>query len=124
MRPLPVVDPHHPDPPDAVLARLRAALADPSGICEGHAGKRELSLKPRGAGAHAFVPWASLNVRVDGEGTRIRGRIDPQPHLWTFFVALYAVGVFIYSGEITLGLVQWTLNDPARPPAAPPARCT
>jgi len=97
MKHRPLVSVEVPEPPDVVLERFRAELAEPAAPCSGHVGRAELSLRIADPNLHTWSPWLSLEVRPHEDGTLLRGRMGPQPELWTMFV-------FVYSAEVALGL--------------------
>lgn len=80
------------DPPDAVLARLRAALrAAPDGLVQGQMGGTHLGLNIREDARHFWSPWLDAHVDPHPDGALIRGRLMPHPSIWTFYIGLYAV---------------------------------
>ncbi|MEZ4236996.1 MAG: hypothetical protein R3F59_12755 [Myxococcota bacterium] len=112
MRERPVVDLVTPLPAEEVLARFAQRLIPDDRPCDGHVGRRELSLLVREADRHVFSPWLSLEVTPGPEGTEMRGHFGPHPNLWSLFVALYATQVFVFLGGTMFGWVQLQMGDP------------
>jgi uncharacterized integral membrane protein len=54
-----------------------------------------------------------LNLEVEDEpdGSVIRGRFSPHPHVWTMFMAVYILLAIIALGGLSYGMVQYTLGQ-------------
>jgi hypothetical protein len=52
-----------------------------------------------------------LEVEPHEEGSRLRARIGPHPHVWTLFVGLHAFVGFSGLGGVMYGLSQWTAGE-------------
>ncbi|MEM1414455.1 MAG: hypothetical protein AAGH15_06125 [Myxococcota bacterium] len=107
--------------PDEMMSVLRSGIAETSDVA-GHVFERHADL--------AFVPerrtlWSPYlvvelrNAEGDPHGTlradeapRVVGRFSPQPSVWTFFTAVYAIIVFAGIGAAIWGLSAWTLGRP------------
>jgi len=93
--------------PAAVLAALRAAL-------DGHTGVHGLVLDDDGKveliltedRVRFWSPQLSALVSASGEGTRIKARFGPHPHIWGLFLAGYAIGILLSAACLLFGLVQ------------------
>jgi len=60
-----------------------------------------------------WTPHLSLRLDHEGEGSSIFGRFAPKPEIWTFFMFLYVLVLFIILFGATFGYVQWASNEPA-----------
>ncbi|MDT8341049.1 MAG: hypothetical protein RQ751_06010 [Longimicrobiales bacterium] len=60
-----------------------------------------------------WTPHLSLRLDHEHEGSSIFGRFAPRPGVWTFFMFLYALVVFLILFGATLGYVQWASNERA-----------
>lgn len=68
-------------------------------------------------GSEELRPWSpQLTVKLfeDGDGSRLEARFGPHPHLWTLYVALYAMMTFgaiaalmFGSAQLTMGVSPW-----------------
>ncbi|TNE87730.1 MAG: hypothetical protein EP330_17365 [Deltaproteobacteria bacterium] len=109
MRERPEVDLHVAIPPSEALVRLEKGLVE-CVDCVGHVGRAEASFLLSEKHRHVFSPYLSLEVRPEGEGSRLKGRFGPEPHLWTLFVAIYAsFCVMLLAGSV-YGSVQVALG--------------
>jgi hypothetical protein len=110
MRDRPLVDIEVQLPPEAVMDRFRSCLQGGQCTCEGHVGRKELSLVLRGEERHVFSPWLSLEAHEWRGGTRLRGRFGPHPNLWTLFVFVYSTWVAVFIGGAVFGYVQFAMG--------------
>lgn len=102
-----------PTPPEQVVDRFARALGEAGCPVAGAVLSGHVDLYVREDDQHFWSPWLSIEVRREVDGTHVRGRFGPHPHVWTMFVAIYAVLGF--GGVIALmyGLAQLTMGDPA-----------
>lgn len=109
MRERPLVDLVIDEPPAQVLHRLETGLADCK-ECLGHVGRSEVSFYVAEPHRHVFSPYLSLEVRPSPQGSRLRGRFGPEPHLWTLFLAIYASFLAVVAAGSVYGSVQVALG--------------
>jgi flavin reductase (DIM6/NTAB) family NADH-FMN oxidoreductase RutF len=98
---------------DAVEAAFRAALARSGCPVAGKVRRRLFQLNPLPGEVTTWSP--SLELRIEANergGCIVRGRIGPQPHVWTTFAGVHMLlvmlGVAGLMGGISLGLVHGT----------------
>ena len=60
-----------------------------------------------------WSPHLSLRLDHEEAGSSIFGRFAPKPGVWTFFMFLYVLVVFLILFGATFGYVQWVSNEPA-----------
>jgi hypothetical protein len=99
-----------PVPLPEVARAVQWALAQRRGIVVGSVAGPVIELYPTRARRHLFSPRLSV-VLYPREGTLVVGRYGPNPDIWTFFVALYALCFFsAFAG--TLGAwAQWLAGE-------------
>lgn len=112
MRTRPHYEATSPLPPEAVIAEVRKALADPAGICVGHVSRRHLDLHIADDQRHVWSPWISVEVEPEGSGSRLRGTFGPNPWLWGIYTGLYSAQVFLFLAGLMHGWISWTLDLP------------
>lgn len=71
----------------------------------------QLELKIPPAQRHTWSPQLIMAVRAHGQGTRLDGRFGPMEGVWTFFMALYAVGLCMLLGGSILWASELALNQ-------------
>lgn len=54
-----------------------------------------------------WSPYLSVQVEAQAEGSLLRGRFGPHPEVWTFYMFLSSVLVFLSVIGLILGFVQW-----------------
>lgn len=98
------------DHPDAALAAVQS-WAEYSPRCRViSASSRHLVLSVGADEATTWSPYLDLDFEPQPDGTRIRGRFGPSPHVWTFFLAIYAALTFVCIGSAMFGLSQMTMG--------------
>lgn len=60
-----------------------------------------------------WSPYVSIRLDEADEGCTLHGRFAPHPEVWTFFMFLYFLVVFLVLFGATLGYVQWASSEPA-----------
>jgi hypothetical protein len=60
-----------------------------------------------------WTPHLSLRLDHEDRGSSIFARFAPKPEIWTFFMFLYVLVVFLILFGATFGYVQWASNEPA-----------
>jgi hypothetical protein len=99
-----------PRPAVQTLQGLRAALEQPGAPYVGSVVGKHVLVKVRPGERRLWSPQLEVDVEGHPDGTLLRGLFAPQPDVWTFFVALYAViGLLGFAG-LLFGLVQWWLG--------------
>ena len=74
---------------------------------------------------HAFVqlprdqrsflsPYLNLSIREDKSGQVLVGRFSPHPHVWTGFMAIYAILALVGIGGFVYGWAQTLIGESAR----------
>ncbi|MCA9517472.1 MAG: flavin reductase [Myxococcales bacterium] len=76
-------------PPEQVLADFRAALARPDAPIVGKIRGENLQLGLPPAEVTTWSPSLDLHVEPHGTGAIVRGRVGPQPQVWTTFMFLH-----------------------------------
>lgn len=97
-------------PADA-LERLRRGLGDAdNGVC-GTVLAEHVEVTICDRDRHFWSPQLSLTAEDHPDGVLLRGRIGPQPHVWTMFVALYAVIGFSTLFALVFAASQWMVDQ-------------
>ncbi len=99
--------------PEEVLARFEEALTVAGCPVRGAVVQGHIDLYVRDVDHHFWSPWLSLEVRVEVDGTHVRGRFGPHPHVWTMFMAIYVLLAFGGTIALMYGLAQLTMGDTA-----------
>jgi hypothetical protein len=60
---------------------------------------------------HAWSPWLIADVVEAGEGSRLVGRLSPDPRIWTMWVAAYALLICASFFALVFGLTQVWLGQ-------------
>jgi len=89
----------------AILARVKAALAasDLVGMVIPPT-RIELTVSERDR--HLWSPQLTVDVEDDEDGASLKARYGPHPHVWTLYVALYAISVFVAIACAVWGFAQ------------------
>lgn len=96
-------------PADA-LQRLREGLCETdNGVC-GTVLAEHVEITICDGHRHFWSPQLSLTAEDRDGGVLLRGRIGPQPHVWTLFVALYAVIGFSTLFAMVFAASQWMVD--------------
>jgi hypothetical protein len=107
----PVLELELSDPPDQVMAELRARLAD-CPRCVGVSVGRHAELFVPERERRVWSPWLSVTAEADGDrGARIRGRFAPHPHVWTLYMFLAFGLVFGMLVGATWAYAQWAMGQ-------------
>lgn len=100
-------------PREEAIERLRSRLDESSSRdcwkgkgrwCEIHLPEEEQRI---------WTPHLSLRLDHEDRGSSIFGRFAPKPEVWTFFMFVYVLVVFLILFGATLGYVQWASNERA-----------
>lgn len=98
-------------PADEVLRRVRDAMQGAPGIVGLvlESGRIELTVPP--GERHMWSPQLTVDVETNsGEASELRARFGPHPHVWTLYVALYAIASFAAIACLVTGASQWMLD--------------
>ncbi len=110
----PQVRPHleleSPLAPGEALARLRRKLAVSGSSCCGTVLAEHVEITICDRDRHFWSPQVSLTAEPHAGGVVLRGRIGPQPHVWTLIVALYAVIAFSTLFALVFAASQWMVD--------------
>lgn len=98
-------------PARAVADAIEAELSTPPNRVVGSVAGNVVELYPTRAERHLFSPRLSV-VLYPRHQTLVVGRYGPNPDIWTFFVALYALCFFAAFGGAMGGFAQWAARSP------------
>lgn len=99
------------DDPDRVMETLRRRLPE-CPRCTGVSVGRHAELFVPEDEQRVWSPWLSVTAETASEnGTRVRGRFAPHPHVWTLYMFLaFALGFALLVG-VTWGYAQWAMGE-------------
>lgn len=100
-----------PREPDEILAGFKDALREPGCQVTGGVASHHVSLSVPPKDATFWSPHLEVEVEPDEEGSRVRARIGPHPHVWTMFIAMHAVVAFFGIAGAMYGLSSWVSGD-------------
>ena len=61
---------------------------------------------------HFWSPYLKLRIRREEGTTVLRGKFGPNIHVWSMFLAAYAVLVLTGSAGLMIGASQWMIGQP------------
>ncbi len=93
------------------LEALRSALQDDAGSLRGQVFRKHAVIEMRDGVRTFWSPYLNLEVEDEPDGSVIRGRFSPHPHVWTMFMAVYILLAIIALGGLSYGMVQYTLGQ-------------
>ena len=96
--------------PEAVLTRVRAAMASPECQVTGSLGRHGFEIKVKPEHEHLWSPWLTVEVQAHASGSELFARFSPKPEVWTFILALYALCTFGAIASLMWGISQATLG--------------
>ncbi len=97
---------------EAARARLRQALATEDCAVRGSRIGQRFELTVPEVDQHYWSPHLSVILEEDDDGRAFaEGRFGPHPHVWTMFMAIYAVVTFLGIAAAVYGVSQWTLGQ-------------
>lgn len=109
----PEIDVVVPEPPEEVVRRLAEAIDAAKDAVWGSVLGSCVEITVRRDRLHFWSPQLSLQADAhDDGGTWLNGRVGPQPHVWTMFVAVYAALGFITVFALLFSYSQWVLEQP------------
>lgn len=97
----------------AVLERLRKRVdgsEDVLGLVL-DSGRIELTLNEKKIRFWAPQLTIDAEAQEEGDGTVLRARFGPHPHVWTLYLALYATSVALAIGCAMFGISQWMVDS-------------
>lgn len=100
-------------PPAEVAAAFAAVLARPDCAVVGGMSGPHGQLGLPDAERSFWSPHLDLRVEEHAEGSLVRARVGPHPHVWTMFMALHLAVGFTGLGALMWGLSQWLAKEPA-----------
>jgi hypothetical protein len=53
----------------------------------------------------------TIDVETEGDGSILRARFGPHPHVWTLYVMLYSTSLAIFIGCVMFGISQWMVGS-------------
>lgn len=89
---------------------FRSVLSRDQGLVVGVVLRKYVELTVRPSARHFWSPHLSLDVLEDGEGTLLRGRYAPHPHIWMLIMAVYGVLSLAMICACVYGFSQLTLG--------------
>jgi hypothetical protein len=97
---------------DRWLDALRASLAEDPGPLRGQVFRKHAVVQMCDGERTFWSPYLNLEVEDEPDGSAIRGRFSPHPHVWTLFMAVYILLAMAALGGLSYGIVQHTLGKP------------
>lgn len=94
------------------LDALRRLLDDEPGVCTGQIFRKHAVVEVRDDKRSFWSPYLNLDVDDEPDGSAIRGRFSPHPHVWTLFMAIYILLAILGLAGVVYGFVQYTLGEP------------
>jgi flavin reductase (DIM6/NTAB) family NADH-FMN oxidoreductase RutF len=103
-------------PPERVLADFKAGLARPDVALTAKIRGEAMQIGLPEAELHTWSPSLDLRVEPDeGGGTVVRGRIGPQPQVWTTFMFFHMLIAMVGIGGLMWGLAASLAGESAWP---------
>lgn len=93
------------------LGALGRMLADEAGACRGQIFRKHAVVEVREDERSFWSPYLNIEVEDEPDGSAVRGRFSPHPHVWTLFMAIYLLLTIAGLAGLVLGIVQYTLGD-------------
>jgi hypothetical protein len=103
------------------LEALGSALQHDAASLRGQVFRKHAVVEMRDEYRTFWSPYLNLEVEDEPDGSAIRGRFSPHPHVWTMFMAIYIFLAIIALGGVTYGIVQSTLGQAPWSLLIPPA---
>jgi hypothetical protein len=95
---------------EEVLSRTKSALAE-RGDIDGLVLTGRIELVPDRESRHFWSPQLTVDVEAEGEGSVLRGRFGPHPHVWTLYMCIHAIGAFATVGSAMFGISQYLVGQ-------------
>lgn len=97
------------DSQEVVMRRLRGRLAD-CPLCTGVSVGRHVELFIPDHERRIWSPWLSVSAEDRDNGSVLRGRFGPHPHVWTWYLFCAFALAFVCLVGVALGYAQWALD--------------
>jgi hypothetical protein len=110
-RPRPRFEIARSEAPEGLLARLRSALKADRSVRGLVVPPTRVELCLPNEERRIYSPQLTVDVRRSDEGSLVKARFGPDPHVWTMYVALYAVAVFGAFVCLAFGASQWVAGQ-------------
>ena len=112
-RPRPRFELERAEPPAVLLPRMKAAIDRHQEHVQGMVvPPHRVELRVPDDQRKAWSPQLTVDVTpTDTGGSQIRARFGPDPHIWTLYVALYALAVFGAFVCLAFGVSQWVAGQ-------------
>ena len=110
-RPRPRFDLHVPIGREEVLKRVKDSLLI-SEMIQGHVfppDRIELTISERQR--HLWSPLLTVKIQEEAQQSHLHAKFGPHPHIWTLYVALYALSVMFAIGCAVFGISQWLVGS-------------
>lgn len=88
---------------DCIAANARAA----KGSVVATVVRDRIELVPEPSMVHLWSPQLTLDLNETEDGTLVRARFAPHPHVWTMYLAIHALGALGTLGAGIFGLSQY-----------------
>jgi hypothetical protein len=93
------------------LEALGSALQHDAASLRGQVFRKHAVVEMRDGHRTFWSPYLNLEVEDEPDGSAIRGRFSPHPHVWTMFMAVYIFLAIVALGGLSYGMVQYTLGQ-------------
>jgi hypothetical protein len=93
--------------PQRVADRIRANLDGVKGVIVATFIDDKIELVPDPSIVHSWSPQLTLDLSETADGTLVRARFAPHPHVWALYLAIHALGAFGTLGAAMAGLSQY-----------------
>jgi flavin reductase (DIM6/NTAB) family NADH-FMN oxidoreductase RutF len=113
LRPSFVVD--LPRSPERVVADFTAALSHPDAPVIGKIRGEAIQIGMPPSEVRTFSPSMDIRVEAKDDGTRVYGRIGPQPQVWTTFMFFHMIVAMFGVAGLMWGLARLTANESGWP---------
>ncbi len=97
------------DDKQVVMDRLRGRLAD-CPLCTGVSVGRHVEMFIPEDERRIWSPWLSVSAEDSNEGSTLRGRFGPHPHVWTWYLFCAFGLAFGCLVGVSFGYAQWALE--------------
>lgn len=93
-------------PAREIRERIKASADEARSVVATLVDKTKIELFPDPEAVHLWSPQLTLVLTEEDGHTNIRARFSPHPNVWTFYVAIHALGAFGTLGAGMFGLSQ------------------
>lgn len=100
-------------PSEEVMERLKETLAHAECPCRGEVFDHQIEIRICPPQHHYWSPELNLLIAPsDQPSTRLHGKFGPGAHVWTLFMAGYAIFGMSIGAGLLIALSQWSLGTP------------